>query len=373
MGQVSNAVMTQLFTQKLDTGEGKTKIAEYGQSYIRDRLREVAFFRQIIPPVNVTKADCDRSEHHDTLVKIVDIEPQSRAMAISFRGQPTARFIDAPRAAIPFFTISSEKFEKTEQEILAYDMPITKIIEDNSVKDIQEIEDREAIIHNEAAVKAIQQEANGGTLPVLNASLIQGATPPVESAIRKGELARNATTDDGVVRPLQRPDIVNLFKLLDTQRHRAERILMTEGDFDDILQWTSEDAHSVVAETMVEGYKYPTLLGRAYVRTIKTDILRSGNLYVYTNPEYLGRFFILNNVKFYIDKIANLITWQSWEDIALGIVNISSVRKVELYSGTSVDNSDSILADVTPVAEEDLGAVNHRVDQGLYYPQVVSY
>jgi hypothetical protein len=47
------------------------------------------------------------------------------------------------RTSIPFFTISSERFEKTEQELLAYQMPITKIIEDNSVKDIQEIEDRE--------------------------------------------------------------------------------------------------------------------------------------------------------------------------------------------------------------------------------------
>jgi hypothetical protein len=67
-------------------------------------------------------------------------------MAITFRGQPTARFIRGSRAEIAFYTISSEIFQKTEQELLAYEMPITKIIEENSVKDIQEIEDREFTI-----------------------------------------------------------------------------------------------------------------------------------------------------------------------------------------------------------------------------------
>jgi hypothetical protein len=38
------------------------------------------------------------------LVKIVDVEPKSRAMAITFRGQPSASFVREPRADIPFFT-----------------------------------------------------------------------------------------------------------------------------------------------------------------------------------------------------------------------------------------------------------------------------
>jgi hypothetical protein len=372
--QINPRVLNELFTSKLDSAEAKEKIAAFGGSYIRDRLREVSYTRQILPPEMVTKADCQRSVNHDTLVKIVDIEPQSRAMAITFRGQPTARFIRAARAEIPFYTISSEKFEKTEQELLAYEMPITKIIEDNSVKDIQEIEDREFTIHIEAAVQALQQEANGGVVTTLNASAILAGTV-VETAVRKGELARIAPTDDAVVRPLQRPDLVNLLKLLNQNRLRAERFLMTEGDFTDILQWTVEDlGDRLQSETTTDGYKYSMLLGHAFVRTVKTDILRPGNVYVFTKPEFMGKFYILNNVKFYIDKIANLITWQSWEDIAIGVLNIASVRKLELYSGDATTvNVDGILSSVTPKVEEDLGAVNNRVDQGLVFPAVVSY
>ena len=373
---VSARALNEVFSQRLGSSEGKEKIAEYAGAYIRDRLREVSYARQIIPPQNVTRTDCQRSIHHDTLTKVIDVEPESRAMPLSFRGQPTARFIRGPRAEAAFFTISSEKFEKTEQELLAYEMPITKVIEDNSVKDIQEIEDREFTIHIEAAVQALQAEANGvGAAPTLNASALQGVAPPVEFSVRKGEIARKSLVDNATVHPLQRTDLVELFKLLDGNRLRAERVLMTETEFDDINSWTVEDfGDKLQSETTVDGYKYSTLLGRAFVRTIKTDILRRGNVYVFTRPEFFGVFYILNQVKFYVDKVANMITWQSWEDIAMAVINIASVRKLELYSAdATAHDADSLLSHFVPVAVEDLGAVNNRVDKGWVFPQVKSF
>jgi hypothetical protein len=375
---MSNAhALNQVFSQRLNTSDGKEKIGEYAGAYIRDRLREVSYARQIVPPQSVTRADCQRSIHHDTLTKIIEVEPESRAMPLTFRGQPTARFIRAPVAETAFYTISSEKFEKTEQELLAYDMPITKVIEDNSVKDIQEIEDREFTIHIDAAVQALQAEANGvAAAPILNNAALNGAAPPAEFSVRKGEIARAAgTTDDATVHPLQRTDLVELFKLLDGNYLRAERVLMTETEFDDISQWTAEDfGDKMQSETTVDGYKYSTLLGRAFVRTIKTDILRRGNVYVFTRPEFFGVFYILNKVKFYVDKVANLITWQSWEDIAMAVVNISAVRKIELYAAdATAHDSDGLLANFVPKAVEDLGTVNNRVDKGWVFPQVKSF
>jgi hypothetical protein len=365
----------EMFNQRLDTQEGKDKLAELGGSWIRDRLREVAYSRHVLPPEQVTRADCQRSVNHDTLVKIVDVEPQSRAMAITFRDQPTARFIRAPKAEVPFFTISSEKFEKTEQELLAYEMPITKVIEDNSVKDIQEIEDREFTRHIESAVQALQAEVNG-TGTAYNATNIRAGSPSAQVvSVVKGELALAANGTDFLVRPVQRPDFVELFKLLDNNRLRSERMLITEGDHDDVLQWTLEDfGDKITSETVVDGYKYNTLLGRKVVRTVKTDILRPGNVYIFTAPQFFGKFYILNNTKFYIDKIANVITWQSWEDIGMGIINISAVRKLELYRGSvKPGDVDTGSEAKLPKSEEDLGAENNRVDAGLHYPAVEQY
>jgi hypothetical protein len=151
--------------------------------------------------------------------------------------------------------------------------------------------------------------------------------------------------------------------------------LMTEVDWDDILQWTVEDfGDRVQSETTVDGFKYNTILGRSYIRTIKTDILRPGNMYVFTKPEFFGKFYVLNNTKFYIDKIANTITFQAWEDIAMSVINIAAVRKLELYSGdASTLDADGLLSNFLPMSEDSLGAVNNRVAAGLKFPQVSQF
>ena len=150
---VPSEVLNELFAAKLDNEAGKEKIAALGSDYIRDRLREESFTRQILPPKTVTRADLQVSVNHDTLVKIVEVEPESRSMTMSFRGQPTARYIRAPRFEVPFHTVGSERYEKTEQELMAYTMPITEIIRRNVVKDIQEVEDQVVLRRARRAVE----------------------------------------------------------------------------------------------------------------------------------------------------------------------------------------------------------------------------
>jgi len=77
----------------------------------------------------------------------------------------------------------------------------------------------------------------------------------------------------------------------------------------------------------------------------------------------------LNDVKFYIDKVANRIFWQAWMDIGMGIGNIASVVKLELYSGSSYHGL-AASTDVRPMEEEDLGSLNNKVADGLTFPSI---
>lgn len=364
----------EMLLSQLSDPQARSKIAARFGGYIRDRLREASFTEKVIPPENVDRSQCQVSTNHDSLVKIEFLEPKSRAMVVTFRGSPRTQFIRGEKVEVPFITIMSDMFQKPEQEFLAYSFPIGKVIEQNSVKDIGEVQDREFTTHIEAAVQALQTEANGGSVTALNATGVQGALV-VETSVAKGELARVAATDDGIVLPLQRPDIVRLIKLLDGNRLESNLILMTCVDWDDILQWTVEDqGDKVQSETAVNGYKYNLLLGKKYVKSIKTDILRPGNVYCFTSPDFLGRFYVLNNVKFYIDKVINMVKFVAWKDVGMSIVNIAAVRKLELYSGdaTSLD-TDSVLSGVTPKSEEDLGAVNNRAGTRQFFPGVVHF
>ncbi|MEC8306435.1 MAG: hypothetical protein VXZ72_01050, partial [Chlamydiota bacterium] len=108
-------------------------------------------------------------------------------------------------------------------------------------------------------------------------------------------------------------------------------------------------------------------MGRMVIRTLKTDILETGNIYGFTAPEFLGKFLVLNNTKFYIDKIANLITWQCWEDIGMGIGNVSSIARLVLYNKSSYD--------AVPAESAIGGGTNGVFNQaasGVTYPSVNS-
>ena len=385
-------ILNELFIQKLDTPEGKAKVAAYGGSFIRDRLREESFTGKILPESTITRADLQVSLEHDTLIRIEQMEPQSKAMPVTFRGEPTARVIRGSRFAIPFFTISSEKFEKTEQELMAYTFPITKVIEDNSMKDMQEILDREFLLHCESAVQRLQMDANNPAA----GTILEGTDVLNKNTetygVTKGELAQfSASLDSYDSLPCQSSDFTNLYKLFlkstgGNGRLRCDRFLMTEYDFEDIMTWAVEDVgNKVMSEIVVDGYKYNSLKGRKYTRTIKTDILREGNIYAFTSPDFLGKNYVLNQVKFYIDKVGNKITWWAWKDVGLGIGNIASIRKLELYPGSVVPgalsngNTGTSVADSTvytsklPKGVEDLGAINHRVDQNYTYPQIQAF
>jgi hypothetical protein len=336
--------LNQLFTAHLSTTEGKEKVAAKAQAYIRDKLRENSFARKIIPPKMVSPAECQRSTNHDTLIYMDEIEPNSRAMSLTFRGEPTSRLISAPRYEIAFHTISSEKFEKFEQELLAYRMPITKVIEDNSVKDIQEIEDYRFLVHVEACINATGYVVKG-----------EQATDDV---------AENGD-NTGFRGSIQRNDLISLFKVLDSRRRKTAKILVNEEDWLDVMAWTSEDfGDGVQSKVVIEGYTYDKIMGRMVVRTIKTDILQTGNIYSFTSPDWLGKFLILNSTKFYLDKVANLISWQCWEDIGIGIGNVASIGKLELYN----DTSDAL------IAESAVGTtVYNQVEDGVYFPSVSQY
>jgi hypothetical protein len=102
-------------------------------------------------------------------------------------------------------------------------------------------------------------------------------------------------------------------------------------------------------------------------------VFRPGNVWSFTKPDFFGRSYILNNTKFYIDKIARDIFWQSWMDVGVGIVNIASVRKLELYSGSVTPGAtDTGFESKLPVDEDQLGAMNNRVDAGLKFPNITA-
>lgn len=284
-----------VFIERLDTTEGLQKSAAAGAAFVRSKIREIGFARRILPPEPVTRTDCTRSTDHDTLIKIVDIEHDSKAMAVNFASEADERYVQGKRYALAFFKVESEKFVKTEGELLAYDYPVTKVIEENSVKDIQTVEDEKFIEYAESAIA----------------------------------ITGKRITSSGTI--LDRKEINSLFKMIDFDNRYVGTVLMGTVDYDDwMIQPATEVGSPLASEITVNGYKYPTIMKRKLVVTNKQDIVLPGEIWAFTDPAYLGNFFILNDVKFWIKKEADLVIWKTWEYVAEGFGNIKSIAKLEL-------------------------------------------
>ena len=109
-------------------------------------------------------------------------------------------------------------------------------------------------------------------------------------------------------------------------------ILMRKSMFNSWLALPNTEIGSILnSEIAVDGYKYNTILGHKIITTIKDNIIYPNEIWAFAAPDFLGKHYLFNAVKFYIDKRANLVEWQSWFDLGMGIVNIRSV--VRKYFG----------------------------------------
>lgn len=298
MDNVDTSMLNELFVQKLGSNEGLEKVAQAGSSFVRQKIREVSFARKILPPEYVTKADLQRSIQHDGLVKIVDKEPDSKAMVVNFRGEADYNYIEGDRFEIPFHMVSSEDFQKTEEELLAYEMPLTDVIERNSVLDIQKVEDENFLKQIDAAITDSGNAVTGSY--------------------------------DGTTSEIPKAKIMELFNQLDANELKAEIMLMDTEMFNRLIVYNSETfGHGAVSEIVTNGYTYPTLFGRKLIVSNKNDLLKD-KIYTFTSPDYLGRFCVLNDIKFWIDKRKNIITFSSWESIGIGIGNTKSAARLDL-------------------------------------------
>jgi len=312
---ISASTINELFISKLNSPDGIEKVAQEGSAFIRQKLREVSFARKIINPQYVTKLDLQRSVNHDGLVKIVDIEPDSRAMVVNFRGNPDFKYVMGERFEIPFFMVSSEEFQKTEEELLAYEMPLTEVIERNSVLDIQRIEDENFLSTIDAAITA--------------------------SATISGNYAGSSDSEAGSI---PKDKIKSLFDVLDGNELRADTLLMDSTMFNRLFLYDATTVGDAVGSEMhVNGYSYATLFGRKLVvsnKVYKQDKDTAGakvnllkdKIYAFTSQDFLGQFLVLNDTKFFIEKRKNIITFAAYETIGVGIGNTNACGVLNLHT-----------------------------------------
>ena len=300
---------TETFIKELG-GPQEQKVSEAAGLFIAQKLRERSFARQILSPRQVTRYDLQVSTDHDQLVfideKEVDVSP---AKAINFRAEPDGKYIETPRYEIPIFEIASDIYSKKEVELLASTQPVTKVIEENVVREIEEVEDSYFLQYADAAAAA--------------ASNLVSYSTGAGGTLTKGALKA-------------------LINLIDSKRLLCKTVLMSKVTFNDFLTMTYQDLGSdLLKEVTVEGYRYYNFGGMKLIVSIKDELfqhpsatLASGQkarmIYGFAEEKALGRFLVLDRTKFGVRKIFTTIEFMGWEYIGIGFGNNSAIARVTL-------------------------------------------
>jgi hypothetical protein len=327
-GVDGRAVTRQFMAKVAQGGEALADLSMAVTTFVRTRLRESGITRRLLMVEHCHPDDLDRDENKPGVFKkIVELEPDSTALVTTIRGDGDGVFVRADAVALYFGAIRTPIFEAKVEELMWYQSPITKLIEENSVRDQMEIEDYK-----------------------FWSSMEQGVLSAASGTHRAH--FRN-TFADGTIHPeLNRYTVARTAALLAGNERRAATVIMSQAD---VMKLASEDAaiigDDLASKITVNGWEYADLFGMRLLASIKS-VSRSGKTFTagtvgngdqialtrqglapldegrafFTDePERLGKFFSLEESTFYIKQEFGIIRWQLAELIAMGLVNTGSV------------------------------------------------
>lgn len=295
--EVSAQLVNSNFLRKLE--EGRVKEAQdEGSAFIRTKVRQDSFARELINPIVLQDDEIDRDENTDQPKKIVEKEPDSVATFVTFQGTGPRTWFRGPRYAVKFGKTESQRFTKNKWELMTYQNDIRKILSDNSVKDMADQEDTKFIttIDDLAALNAAVQ--------------ITAGTGFNSSAFRKA------------------------FQAMVNRRQPIGKIASTKELYYEAIDLPATSVGDDVASRHYdEGVEdEEKLWGIPVVSTIKSDIMNPKKAYVFAPENFLGNFFLLQDATLFIKQEADIIEFWSYAAPGIGIGNTIAFQVIQFPS-----------------------------------------
>ena len=276
--------------------------------YTRIKVREDGFLRRILPPVQITNDELDRAADTDKPVKIIDKEPDSpAAVSVAFGTQPQGRYIQGPKYRVMFQRILTPKFYKDIEELRTYTMDIRQIISDNSIKDVLAEEDGKFI--------ATIDDIIGGANVVLPET---GTAQYVE-------------IDGGVTRDT----VAEAMKTLPrSNKHlNVATVLVNNVTIWEVVKFGRDEIGGDLSQELFKtGFAEREIMGVRWIITIKRNLVPDNTIYLFAEPKFMGKFFILEDVTMYIDRRAFLLEFFAYECIGAAVANVAAVGRVDFLT-----------------------------------------
>ena len=279
--------LNQSFLDKLD--QGMTKEAGVAMSaFVRQRLREDGFARKILEPSLITAAELDRALTEEPQI-IVEKEIDSIAATIPFLSNAPIRYFKGIRYPVTFAKITSPEFKKSKFELATYRTDIRTVLQENSVKDLQAQEDQ-TLYNGVTAIAA----ANGNVVNL-------GGTFTI-------------------------PLLATAVKALLKNQVPVGTILMTQSMYMNYISQPATQMGSPLASELTRGAaNLDNFMGFKIVTTNKNTILPDNQVLIFTAPQYLGQFYLLQDATVFLKTEADIVSFLTYASVGIGLGNVNGV------------------------------------------------
>lgn len=295
------------FVNAIDqAADGHCKNASASTSkMIRRKLRENGFLRLVIDPVPITDADLDRALETDLPRMIEDMEPDSPgAVVLPFDDSPDTSPYRGDRFEIVFCKISTREYTKNRDQLRTYRMDLRQVITDNSLRDMHTCEDATFVKLSDRVV---------GPASGLGLSGVQ------QNFEIAGQITRQTYKD--TKNHLEDLQLNNGVYVLN--RHTANEFLGWNHD---------EEGGPIAAEVAQKGHKAWAKFERfgiPHIATIKRDLVPDNVVYQFTEPNFLGRFYVLEDITMFIERRKDIIRMSAQEKIGVAIANVKGICRTK--------------------------------------------
>ena len=263
--------------------------------FTRTKMREDGFFRRIMPPVPISNDELDRQVSTDKPVKVVDKEPGSpAAVSIPFATLPTNVYIRGNRYLVHMDRIVTPRFTKDVDELRTWVMDIRQVLSDNAIKDMLSEEDSKFMTAVHAAIGTSASDTNA------TSGKPQWATA---AGVDRDNLWEAMKVMPGLASSLE-----------------THTILINSVTIKDIAKLDRTEIGGDLSEDIMRnGWSEQNFMGVRWIVTIKgagqstTDYVKDGNMYMFSDPKFIGKHYQLEDTTMYIRREAYMLEFFAYQ------------------------------------------------------------
>jgi len=299
-------MLNQALFEQLNTPGLQKQAADAVNDYTRTKMREDGFLRKIMPPIPITNDELDRRIDTDEPWKIIDKESNNpAAISVPFVTLPIDTYIRGSRYAVAFSRILSPRFAKDVDQLRTYHMDIRQVLSDNAIKDMLAEEDSKFI----AAVNAAMLGAN--TPVPYNGNVVQWETI-------SGGITRETWPESLKIMPRGPSSL------------EAHTVLINSVTIKEVMKWGRDEIGGDWAMDIAkQGWAATEFMGNQMIITIKRGIVPDNTIFMFADPKFIGKHFMLEDTVMYIKKEHFMIEFFAYQTSGASIGHTGGLARAD--------------------------------------------